>query len=235
MGLSAELQGYAENIWRRFPEVFISLGSPDVEDFFELKESGSWSHSIVDTLSEKVIEIVLPRRGRSALYSATSEDISNEYLEDGEPEDTEEDEEEGEGHEEEEDDDEEEEEDDEEEEANTIDASLLLSPSSSAASPLVPVHCGGLLFDIDLQVDRLSRAISHLESTLEECVSREVCAQLAAGFSSLFGRTEEACSLPPVREVAGRYASAPAAAAAMAAGCRGHCLPGTSRRRPRRK
>jgi len=62
MGLSPELQGYAENIWRRFPEVFISLGSPDVEDVFELHGEGGWSHRVIDTRSEKVIEIVLCRR-----------------------------------------------------------------------------------------------------------------------------------------------------------------------------
>jgi hypothetical protein len=62
MGLSHELWSYAENIWRRFPAEFISLGSPDLEDFFELCEGGAWCHRVVDTKSEKVIEIVLPRK-----------------------------------------------------------------------------------------------------------------------------------------------------------------------------
>jgi len=62
MGLSPELWGYAENIWRRFPTEFISLGSPDLEDFFELVDGGTWCTRVVDTKSEKVIEIVLPRR-----------------------------------------------------------------------------------------------------------------------------------------------------------------------------
>lgn len=62
MGLSPELQGYAENIWRRFPAEFISLGSPDLEEFFELCEGGALCHRVMDTKSEKVIEIVLPRR-----------------------------------------------------------------------------------------------------------------------------------------------------------------------------
>lgn len=62
MGLSPELWGYAENIWRRFPAEFISLGSPDLEDFFELVDGGTWCTRVVDTKSEKVIEIILPRR-----------------------------------------------------------------------------------------------------------------------------------------------------------------------------
>lgn len=68
MGLSPELQGYAENIWRRFPEEFISLGAPHLEEDFELHQSGSWRHRVVDTKSEKVIEIVLPRREKPLVY-----------------------------------------------------------------------------------------------------------------------------------------------------------------------
>eukprot|EP00927_Polykrikos_kofoidii_P005912 TRINITY_DN12377_c0_g1_i1.p1 TRINITY_DN12377_c0_g1~~TRINITY_DN12377_c0_g1_i1.p1 ORF type:complete len:810 (+),score=133.77 TRINITY_DN12377_c0_g1_i1:90-2519(+) len=60
--VSPELQGYAENIWRRFPEVFISLGSPDVEDYYDLGEDTSWYHKVTQTKSQKVIEIILPRR-----------------------------------------------------------------------------------------------------------------------------------------------------------------------------
>jgi len=83
MGLSPELQGYAENIWRRFPEVFISLGSPDVEDVFELHGEGKWSHRVIDTTSEKVIEIVLCRRDpvRGANGSERVDVKSNEDLE----------------------------------------------------------------------------------------------------------------------------------------------------------
>eukprot|EP00747_Dinoflagellata_sp_TGD_P196228 gnl/TRDRNA2_/TRDRNA2_66047_c0_seq1.p1 gnl/TRDRNA2_/TRDRNA2_66047_c0~~gnl/TRDRNA2_/TRDRNA2_66047_c0_seq1.p1 ORF type:complete len:296 (+),score=53.91 gnl/TRDRNA2_/TRDRNA2_66047_c0_seq1:71-958(+) len=62
MGLPPELQRYAENVWQRFPEEFLALGAPHLEDFFELHEAGVWYHRIVDTKSEKVIEIVLPRR-----------------------------------------------------------------------------------------------------------------------------------------------------------------------------
>jgi hypothetical protein len=61
MGLSPALVGYAENIWRRFPEAFIALGVPQLEDLFELNE-GSWCYRVVDTRAEKVVEIVLPRR-----------------------------------------------------------------------------------------------------------------------------------------------------------------------------
>lgn len=68
MGLSPELQGYAENIWRRFPAEFISLGAPHLEEDFELHQSGSWRHRVVDTKSEKVIEIVLPRREKPSVY-----------------------------------------------------------------------------------------------------------------------------------------------------------------------
>lgn len=79
MGLSPELQGYAENIWRRFPAEFISLGSPDLEDFFELSGGGRWCHRVVDAKSEKVIEIVLPRR---VLPRSTSHDGPDDTYED---------------------------------------------------------------------------------------------------------------------------------------------------------
>jgi len=62
MGLSPELQGYAENIWRRFPEVFISLGCPDLEDSPEVRRKGILRHRVIETMSQKVIHIVLPRR-----------------------------------------------------------------------------------------------------------------------------------------------------------------------------
>lgn len=60
--LSAELAGYAENIWRRFPEIFISLGSPDFEDKFEIHQPGAWSQNITETITEKTIELKLPRK-----------------------------------------------------------------------------------------------------------------------------------------------------------------------------
>lgn len=61
MVLSPALVSYAENIWRRFPEAFIALGLPQLEDLFELNE-GAWCYRVVDTRAEKVVEIVLPRR-----------------------------------------------------------------------------------------------------------------------------------------------------------------------------
>lgn len=61
MGLSPALVDYAENIWRRFPEAFIALGLPQLDDLFDLHE-GAWCYRVVDTRSEKIIEIVLPRR-----------------------------------------------------------------------------------------------------------------------------------------------------------------------------
>jgi len=61
MGLSPTLLDYAENIWRRFPEAFISLGLPQLEDLFVLNE-GNWSYRVVDTKWSKIVEIVLPRR-----------------------------------------------------------------------------------------------------------------------------------------------------------------------------
>lgn len=78
MGLSPELQGYAENIWRRFPEEFISLGAPHLEDDFELHKSGSWRRRVVDTKSEKVIEIVLPRREKPPAYQISDKEFNRE-------------------------------------------------------------------------------------------------------------------------------------------------------------
>lgn len=57
-----EMLEYAENLFRRFPEEFILLGAPQLEDHFVMHKDGGWRHSVVDTESAKVIEIVLPRR-----------------------------------------------------------------------------------------------------------------------------------------------------------------------------
>lgn len=208
MGLAPELLDYAENIWRRFPEVFISLGSPDVEDLYELKQPGSWSHSIIDTLSEKVIEIVLPRRGRVAgdYEAAPAQGVHHTPHVD--------------------DDDEEDDEaalpsdkdvDDDDEDCNTLSAGLF-SPTSSSQP-----HSPGTLvcdLDIDLQVEHISRELSHLASTLEECVSREVCAQLAHGFSGLFQSPDHLMNekVGKVRQVAQQLVHGrPLAASALAA------------------
>lgn len=85
MGLSPELIGYAENIWRRFPEVFISLGAPNIEDFFVIRDSGSgFYHRIVDTHTKKVIEIMLPRRGVEECASPESVEQGFDDVADGE-------------------------------------------------------------------------------------------------------------------------------------------------------
>mmetsp|Transcript_55127 Transcript_55127/g.102079 ORF Transcript_55127/g.102079 Transcript_55127/m.102079 type:complete len:369 (+) Transcript_55127:54-1160(+) len=75
MVLTAELQGYAENIWKRFPEEFIALGSPGLEDNFILRNGHA--HRITDTSAQKVIEIVLQRRARGALGNNDLEDLSD--------------------------------------------------------------------------------------------------------------------------------------------------------------
>jgi hypothetical protein len=59
MGLPEGLQVYAENIFRRFPEEFIALGCPRLEDDFSLQSS---TRRITDMGSSKSLEIVL-RKG----------------------------------------------------------------------------------------------------------------------------------------------------------------------------
>jgi len=66
--LSPELQVYAENIWRRFPEVFISLGAPDAIDDDEDPSERCW-HRVRDSCHEKVIEVVMPKRGKVDPFS----------------------------------------------------------------------------------------------------------------------------------------------------------------------
>jgi len=63
MGLSLELLAYAENIWHRFPEEFIALGSPNLGDMFT---AGAWRRRIRDTKCARVIEIILPHRNKCA-------------------------------------------------------------------------------------------------------------------------------------------------------------------------
>jgi hypothetical protein len=59
MGLPEGLQVYAENIFRRFPEEFIALGCPRLEEDFSLQSS---TRRITDMGSSKSLEIVL-RKG----------------------------------------------------------------------------------------------------------------------------------------------------------------------------
>eukprot|EP00404_Azadinium_spinosum_P018290 CAMPEP_0180503258 /NCGR_PEP_ID=MMETSP1036_2-20121128/45927_1 /TAXON_ID=632150 /ORGANISM="Azadinium spinosum, Strain 3D9" /LENGTH=92 /DNA_ID=CAMNT_0022512255 /DNA_START=28 /DNA_END=302 /DNA_ORIENTATION=- len=61
MGLPAELLTYAENLYRRFPEEFVALGMPGLEEAFDLRPSGTWSRRIVDTPVEKTVEITMRR------------------------------------------------------------------------------------------------------------------------------------------------------------------------------
>ena len=49
---------YAENIFRRFPEEFIALGSPNLENEFELKNA---TRRLAQTSGSKTVEICLPR------------------------------------------------------------------------------------------------------------------------------------------------------------------------------
>lgn len=77
MVLSLELQSYAENIWRRFPEEFISLGAPTLENDFDMDEPGVWCHRVVDTASERLVEIKLPRR-TSYLDRDSASDLDDE-------------------------------------------------------------------------------------------------------------------------------------------------------------
>lgn len=61
MGLSQELLLYAENIYRRFPEEFMALGMPGLEEIYDLRPDGTRSRRISETSSEKCVEITLRR------------------------------------------------------------------------------------------------------------------------------------------------------------------------------
>mmetsp|Transcript_108976 Transcript_108976/g.339615 ORF Transcript_108976/g.339615 Transcript_108976/m.339615 type:complete len:335 (-) Transcript_108976:144-1148(-) len=61
MGLPLELQSYAENFYRRFPEEFIALGMPGLEDVFDLRPNGTWSKRMSETPVEKTVEITIRR------------------------------------------------------------------------------------------------------------------------------------------------------------------------------
>mmetsp|Transcript_37486 Transcript_37486/g.67806 ORF Transcript_37486/g.67806 Transcript_37486/m.67806 type:complete len:299 (-) Transcript_37486:95-991(-) len=61
MVLPQELQLYAENILRRFPEEFMALGAPGLEDIYDLRPNGTWSRRMMETSSEKTVEITLRR------------------------------------------------------------------------------------------------------------------------------------------------------------------------------
>ncbi|OLP84476.1 hypothetical protein AK812_SmicGene34655 [Symbiodinium microadriaticum] len=61
MVLPPELQVYAENILRRFPEEFMVLGAPNLEEIYDLRPNGTWSRKMVESSAEKTIEITLRR------------------------------------------------------------------------------------------------------------------------------------------------------------------------------
>lgn len=61
MVLSPELLPFAENFYRRFPEEFIALGMPGLEQVFDLRPDGSRSRRILETPAEKTVEITLRR------------------------------------------------------------------------------------------------------------------------------------------------------------------------------
>lgn len=71
MGLPAELIPYAENFYRRFPEEFIALGMPGLEELFDLRVHGSRSRRISETPHEKTIEITI-RKWQFAAPMGTS-------------------------------------------------------------------------------------------------------------------------------------------------------------------
>lgn len=61
MGLPADLLPYAENFFRRFPEEFVALGMPGLEEVFDLRPNGTWTRHIDETPMEKRIEITIRR------------------------------------------------------------------------------------------------------------------------------------------------------------------------------
>lgn len=61
MGLPLELLPYAENLYRRFPEEFLALGAPGLEQVFDLRPHGTWSRRLSETPTEKTVEITIRR------------------------------------------------------------------------------------------------------------------------------------------------------------------------------
>lgn len=60
-GLPQELLPFAENIYRRFPEEFIALGMPGLEQIFDLRSNGSRTRRISETPVEKTVSITIRR------------------------------------------------------------------------------------------------------------------------------------------------------------------------------
>lgn len=61
MVLAGELLLYAENFYRRFPEEFVALGMPGLEEVFDLRTHGTKSRRISETPTEKTVEITIRR------------------------------------------------------------------------------------------------------------------------------------------------------------------------------
>jgi len=61
MVLPNELLLYAENLYRRFPEEFVALGAPGLEEVFDLRTFGTKSRRITETPTEKTVEITIRR------------------------------------------------------------------------------------------------------------------------------------------------------------------------------
>lgn len=66
MALPRELLQYAENLYRRFPEEFLALGAPGLEEVYDLRPNGTWSRCIQETTVEKIVEVKLQRWARPA-------------------------------------------------------------------------------------------------------------------------------------------------------------------------
>jgi len=59
--LPPELLPFAENFYRRFPEEFVALGAPGLEQIFDLRIEGTRSRRISDNPTEKTVEITIRR------------------------------------------------------------------------------------------------------------------------------------------------------------------------------
>jgi len=76
MGLPHELLLYAENFYRRFPEEFVALGMPGLEEIFDLRPHGTKSRRISETPIEKTVEITIRRWQAPSLLPAPSNHYS---------------------------------------------------------------------------------------------------------------------------------------------------------------
>mmetsp|Transcript_97019 Transcript_97019/g.250929 ORF Transcript_97019/g.250929 Transcript_97019/m.250929 type:complete len:515 (-) Transcript_97019:410-1954(-) len=61
MALPPELLLYAENFYRRFPEEFVALGAPGLEEVFDLRPTGTWSRRVLESPTEKTVEVTIRR------------------------------------------------------------------------------------------------------------------------------------------------------------------------------